>query len=84
MKFKAFLIEKKGKLMSKCHFYQNSFFITTTIDIKNVLGQTIISKKFSSQKEVKESFDLSKEGKGMYFVKVVSGEKTETQKIIIQ
>ncbi len=54
------------------------------INIKNILGQTIISKKYSSQKELKESFDLSKEGKGVYSIELVAGEVRKVKKVVIE
>ncbi len=60
-----------------------------TINIKNLLGKSIISKKYSFQKELKESFDLSGVGKGVYLVEVIGGGfdkqmRREVKKVVVE
>jgi hypothetical protein len=53
------------------------------INITNQLGQNILSKKYSSQSELNDSFDLSSQPKGVYFIEIVVDGKREVKKIVV-
>ncbi|MBA3665013.1 MAG: T9SS type A sorting domain-containing protein [Bacteroidetes bacterium] len=55
-----------------------------TIHIKNQLGQVVLSKKYSVQSELKESFDLRSQPKGIYFIELVSDKSREVRKMVLQ
>ncbi|MBI4932030.1 MAG: T9SS type A sorting domain-containing protein [Bacteroidetes bacterium] len=60
----------------------NSKGIINSIEIKNVLGQSIYQ---SSNLQINQStIDLSSHPKGIYFIKVQSGDKVYTEKVVIQ
>lgn len=52
----------------------------TAIEIYNVLGEKIFK---SEMRDKKYEIDLSAQTKGIYFIKVITGDKVSTQKIII-
>lgn len=52
------------------------------IEIYNILGEKVRSGSSSGSKKME--IDLSNEAKGIYFIKIQSGEKTRAQKIVIQ
>jgi len=56
----------------------------TSIEIYNTLGENISPLSFRRGVGGEVEIDLSKEAKGIYFVKVQSGDKISTQKIIIE
>lgn len=54
------------------------------LKITNQLGQLILIKQYSEQKEIKESFELSHFARGIYFIQVQTDQTTETRKIILE
>ncbi|MBA3665012.1 MAG: T9SS type A sorting domain-containing protein [Bacteroidetes bacterium] len=55
-----------------------------TINIKNQLGQIVYSKKYSNQSELKDSFNLSSQPKGIYFIELISDKSREVRKMVLQ
>jgi spore germination protein YaaH len=54
-----------------------------SVEIINSLGQTVYNRKFSNINSGKEDIEL-KAAAGIYFVKILAGEKSITQKVIIE
>jgi isochorismate synthase EntC len=54
-----------------------------SVEIINSLGQTVYNRKFSNINSGKEDIEL-KAAAGLYFVKILAGEKSITQKVIIE
>jgi len=52
----------------------------TSVEIYNLLGEEI----YLSSKANKNVIDLSNQSKGIYFVKIISGDKTYSQKIVVE
>jgi hypothetical protein len=61
---------------------QANFNKPQTIEIYNMLGENIYTS--STNKTKINNINMSDSPKGLYFVKLIDGEKTSTQKIIIQ
>ncbi len=59
----------------------DSYNSNSQIIITDILGQTILSQKIESTKTV---INTTNDYKGIYFVTLVNGENTSTQKIIVQ
>jgi hypothetical protein len=65
--------------------YQSPIFDKLSLTIKNVLGQSVFNKTYESfNGSLNETIDLSKQGKGIYFINITVGESEETRKIIVQ
>jgi hypothetical protein len=55
------------------------------LEVTNSLGQSVFAKEYDSAQSLsRESIDLSTQAKGIYFLEVVSGERREVRKIIVQ
>nr|MBK9650425.1 T9SS type A sorting domain-containing protein [Bacteroidota bacterium] len=52
----------------------------TTVEIINSIGLKLISKEIVSENTF---FDLSKYGKGVYFLKVMNGTKIKIEKVVV-
>jgi len=52
------------------------------IDVLNALGQLIFSKDISHKLSV--TIDLTRNGKGLYFIKVQSGNTVVVRKVIVE
>ncbi len=64
--------------------YSNSFSKEISISIKNQLGQQILKKTFPASNELKQTFDLGGQCKGVYFIEIISGDSREIRKIILE
>lgn len=65
-------------------FYTGTSESDLTIKVKNVLGQKVLEKKYHSQKEIKETFDLNSHGRGLYFIELLSGDKRAARKVVVE
>jgi len=54
------------------------------LQIKNQLGQTLLTKTLPPQNEIYETLDLSSFAKGIYFIELQSGEAVEVKKIVLE
>ncbi len=55
-----------------------------TINVQNQIGQIISTKHCAPQKDLKETFNLKPQSKGVYFVEVISDKSREVKKIVIE
>lgn len=62
-------------------FVLNSSINISSVEIFDIVGKRIFQSEINNQKS---EIDLSSQPKGIYFVKVTDGEKTHTEKIVIQ
>ena len=62
----------------------NNEFEYSSMQISNMQGQIIWQKELSNSINHTENIDISNFSKGIYFLKISTGEKIVTKKIIIQ
>lgn len=64
-------------------FYSSEKSTPLTLKIINPLGQVILVKQYPEQKEITETFDLSRNAKGIYLIRVITNDANEVRKIIL-
>lgn len=66
------------------NYKSNELSGSFSLEIKNIIGQTIYTSAISSfQGEYKKAIDLSEENPGIYFVQIIADRKTIVKKIIL-
>lgn len=55
-----------------------------TLEVRNIVGQVVYTRKIAGAMTVQEQLDLSEYANGMYFINVQAGERSVSEKIILQ
>lgn len=71
----------KGIIYIETHNAEN---LKLSLEISNITGQIIYSKQFENTSRINEQINLSKQPKGMYFIKLRGKNITTVEKILIQ
>lgn len=54
------------------------------VSIKNLLGQTVFAEQVSVKGSLEKNYDLSADGKGIYFITISNGANEETQRVVVK